>query len=46
MKNIYLISLLCVVLASCSDFLKEYSPDQAYVRNYKDLDELLVGEPT
>lgn len=44
MKNIYLISLLCVVLASCSDFLKEYSPDQAYVRNYKDLDELLVGE--
>ena len=31
-------------LASCSGFLEEYSQDQAYVRSYKDLDELLVGE--
>ena len=40
----YIIALLWLFLASCSGFLEEYSQDQAYVRSYKDLDELLVGE--
>ena len=33
-----------VLLASCSDFLKEYSQDTYYVTSYEDLDELLVGD--
>lgn len=44
MKKTYLIGLLWLLLASCSDFLEEYSQDQAYVQSYNDLDELLVGE--
>lgn len=32
------------VLTSCGDFLEEYSQDTAYVRNYSDLDELLLGD--
>lgn len=30
--------------AACSDFLEEYSQNQAYVENVTDLDELLIGE--
>ena len=41
MKKTYLIGLLWLLLASCSDFLEEYSQDQAYVQSYNDLDELL-----
>lgn len=44
MKNIYLAALCCIVCWSCSNFLQEYSQDQAYIRSYKDLDELLIGE--
>lgn len=44
MKKIYLIVLLYLLSVSCSDFLKEYSSDLAYVRSYEDLDELLIGE--
>ena len=31
-------------LVSCSDFLEEYSQDTDYVRTWKDLDELLIGD--
>ena len=38
---------ICMVFGSlcysCNDFLTEYSQDQAYVRTYTDLDELLAG---
>ncbi len=44
MNKIYIAVLCCFVCWSCSDFLKEYSQDQAYIRSYKDLDELLIGE--
>lgn len=33
-----------VLLAGCSDFLEEYSQDTYYVKSYKDLDELLIGD--
>ncbi|WP_461638592.1 RagB/SusD family nutrient uptake outer membrane protein [Labilibaculum euxinus] len=39
----YLIIFLLFALASCSNFLEEYSQDQAYVKGYNDLDELLLG---
>ena len=42
------ICLLCcgsaAVLTACSDFLEEYSQDTDYVRSWKDLDELLIGD--
>lgn len=44
MKYIYLTGLLWLLSTSCSDFLKEYSLDRAYVQGYSDLDELLIGE--
>lgn len=46
MKNIYtyILSLLCFSFLSCSDFLEEYSQDTDYVRTWKDLDELLIGD--
>lgn len=34
---------IIILCASCSNFLTEYSHDQAYVRSYTDLDELLAG---
>ena len=40
----YIIQIILIVLTSCSDFLEEYSQDQAYVKGYEDLDELLLGE--
>lgn len=40
----YLIYICCITFMSCADFLEEYSPDQSYIRSYKDLDELLIGE--
>ena len=36
--------LSAVCLVSCSDFLEEYSQDTDYVRTWKDLDELLIGD--
>ncbi|MDM8158456.1 RagB/SusD family nutrient uptake outer membrane protein [Labilibaculum sp. K2S] len=39
----YLIIYFLFALASCSNFLEEYSQDQAYVTGYNDLDELLLG---
>ncbi len=44
MRNRYLVALFCIACWSCSNFLQEYSQDQSYIRSYKDLDELLVGE--
>lgn len=45
-KKFYI--LLFVILGftcfSCSNFLTEHSQDQAYIRTYTDLDELLVGD--
>ena len=41
-------SLVCCCMtaafASCSSFLEEYSQDTDYVRSWKDLDELLIGD--
>lgn len=42
MNRLYIIIIL-LLLMSCSDFLKEYSQDLAYVRSYEDLDQLLMG---
>lgn len=42
--NIILSSVLLLSTTSCSDFLKEYSQDEAKVESWKDLDELLVGD--
>lgn len=45
MKTKYIALLITfAIFASCSDFLKEYSQDEAYVRSYVDLDELLLGD--
>lgn len=45
MKTRYIAFILTLFpLASCSDFLSEYSQDEAYVRSYVDLDELLLGD--
>lgn len=41
-RIIYLLSI--ALLMSCSDFLEEYSQDKDYVRSWKDLDELLIGD--
>jgi len=35
---------LTAALSSCSSFLEEYSQDTDYVRSWKDLDELLIGD--
>lgn len=35
---------MAALLPSCSDFLEEYSQDTDYVRSWKDLDELLIGD--
>jgi len=43
MKKILYTSLI-IILSSCSSFLKEYSQDTDYVRSWKDLDELLIGD--
>lgn len=41
-KLLYILSI--IALTSCSDFLEEYSQDKDYVRSWKDLDELLIGD--
>ena len=42
MKKLYFI--ICLFwLAGCSNFLEEYSQDQAYIQSDEDLDELLLG---
>lgn len=43
MAKKYIIGILAFLSFSCSGFLEEYSQDQAYVRSYTDLDELLIG---
>lgn len=45
MKRLAIYTLLGMMgfFSSCSNFLTEYSPDQAYVTSYTDLDELLAG---
>ena len=35
---------VALTLSSCSSFLEEYSQDTDYVRSWKDLDELLIGD--
>ena len=37
-------TLAFALFTSCSDFLEEYSQDTDYVRSWKDLDELLIGD--
>lgn len=44
MKKNILIIFLAVLFTGCSDYLKDYSQDTAYVRKYEDLDELLLGD--
>ncbi|MDE7074337.1 MAG: RagB/SusD family nutrient uptake outer membrane protein, partial [Odoribacter sp.] len=44
MKKYIFLFLSTWLLASCSNFLEEYSQDQAKVESYKDLDELLIGD--
>lgn len=46
MVRIYIVGIIALLCVSCSDFLKEYSQDLAYVNSYTDLDELLLGEVT
>ncbi len=40
---LHIIIGVAALCASCSNFLTEYSQDQAYVRSFTDLDELLAG---
>lgn len=42
--NKYIFLLIVLATISCGDFLKESSQDLYYVRSYKDLDEILVGD--
>lgn len=50
MKKIHLIGstlaawALAALTVACSDFLEEFSQDTDYVRSWKDLDELLIGD--
>ncbi len=49
MKRINILAVISIFavlssLTSCSDFLEEYSQDTDYVRSWKDLDELLIGD--
>lgn len=43
-KPLYIIGLLAILLHGCGKFLEEYSQDTDYVRTWKDLDELLIGD--
>ena len=46
-KVIYQLFIMLGVLtatASCGDFLEDYSQDVDYIRSWKDLDELLIGD--
>lgn len=43
MRNILFLGLCLSLLASCSNFLEDYSQDEAKVENIADLDELLIG---
>ncbi len=36
-------AVICLACAGCSDYLKEYSRDLSYASNWKDLDEVLIG---
>lgn len=38
-----LIGICCLTCFACSNFLTEYSHDQAYVQSYNDLDEMIIG---
>lgn len=41
----YILALAAMMtLGSCSSFLEEYSQDNDYVRSWKDLNELLLGD--
>lgn len=44
MKKYILLGFVMWLAASCSNFLEEYSQDLAKVENYKDLDEMLIGD--
>lgn len=37
------VAATALLMASCGDFLEDYSQDTSYVRGYSDLDELLLG---
>ncbi len=43
LRNIIYIGLASLALNSC-DFLEEYSQDQAYITEWQDLNELLIGD--
>ena len=40
----YILATLTLLLQGCSKFLEEYSQDTDYVRTWRDLDELLIGD--
>ncbi|MDE7373984.1 MAG: RagB/SusD family nutrient uptake outer membrane protein [Odoribacter sp.] len=43
-NKFYLIcGIICCICFACSNFLTEYSHDQAYVQSYTDLDEMIIG---
>ncbi|MBQ9641182.1 MAG: RagB/SusD family nutrient uptake outer membrane protein [Bacteroidaceae bacterium] len=42
--HIYILGCLALLLQGCGKFLEEYSQDTDYVRTWKDLDELLIGD--
>lgn len=42
-KFYMMLGLICGTCFACSNFLTEYSHDQAYVQSYTDLDEMIIG---
>ncbi len=42
-KFYIMLGMICGTCFACSNFLTEYSHDQAYVQSYTDLDEIIIG---
>ncbi len=38
-----MLGMICSTCFACSNFLTEYSHDQAYIQSYNDLDEMIIG---
>lgn len=43
-SKIFTLAIASLFMSSCDDYLKEYSQDMAKVENWKDLDEVLLGD--
>lgn len=43
-RHVLVSGIVSLSFFSCGDFLEEYSQDTDYVRSWKDLDELLIGD--